>query len=207
MATASSLKLDIDKLNGFLRHWTIPVGLWFVLCATLAVAQTSPPPKPGPEAEKIGAYVGKWNTEAHVPTGAMGSSGGKTTGTISCDWVAERFGVFCREDVPIPGGGSLTDVYLMAYDEKAKNYFFTQVSAGGVIWTGRGTVDGDTWVWTVDSTADGKPIQFRFTEKWTSPDSYDFKNEVTESGGSMEVMMEGKETRIRASVRKPTEKK
>lgn len=208
MTTESRLKLDIDKLNGFLRHWTIPVGLWVVLCATLAVAQTSPPPKPGPEAEKIGAYVGKWNTEAHVPTGAMGSSGGKTTGTISCEWVADRFGVFCRESVPIPGRGSLTDVYLIAYDATTKNYFFTQVSAGGVIWTGHGTVNGDTRVWTVDSTADGKPIQFRFTEKWTSPDSYDFKNEVIESGNSSKVMMEGKETRVsRTSVRKLTEKK
>ncbi|MGB7024506.1 MAG: DUF1579 family protein [Candidatus Acidiferrales bacterium] len=208
MATAPRLKLSIDQLNAFLCHWTIPAVLWFVLCTTLALAQASPaPPKPGPEAEKIGAYVGKWHTEAHVPTGAMGSNGGKTTGTISCDWIADRFGVFCRENVPIPGGGSLTDVYLMAYDEKAKNYFFTQVSAGGVIWTGRGTVNGDTWVWTVDSTADGKPIRFRFTEKWTSPDSYDFKNEVGESGESMKVMMEGKETRVRKSVRKPTEKK
>jgi hypothetical protein len=129
----------------------------------------------------------------------MGSSGGQTTGTADCEWVAERFGVLCRESVPLPGGGGLTDVYLVAYDAEAKNYFFTQVSAGGVVWTGRGTANGDTWTWAVDTTTDGKPIHFRFTDKWTSPDSFDFKNEVGDNSDSMKVMMTGKQARIKAS--------
>ena len=99
----------------------------------------------------------------------------------------------------MPGGGGLTDVYLVAYDAEAKNYFFTQVSAGGVVWTGRGTANGDTWTWAVDTTTDGKPIHFRFTDKWTSPDSFDFKNEVGDNSDSMKVMMTGKQARIKAS--------
>lgn len=95
----------------------------------------------------------------------------------------------------------------MAYDGEAKNYFFTQVSTTGVVWAGRGTVNGDTWVWTVDTTYSGKPFHFRFTEKWTSPDSYDFKNEVGVSADSMKVMMDGKETRTKTSAPKPAEEK
>jgi len=185
----------------------IASSLLLVSCAAVTPAQTSTaPPKPGPEARKLAAFVGEWTIEGSLPAGAMGSSGGKTTGTASCEWVSEKFGVFCRENVPFPGGGDLTDVYMVAYDETAKNYFFTQVSAGGVIWTGRGKVNGDTWVWMVDSTEDGKPIHFRFTEKFTSPDSYDFKNEVGESADSMKVMMDGKETRTKTSATRPAVK-
>jgi hypothetical protein len=191
-----------------MRHRTtlIPPVLLIVLCTTLALAQTSPaPPKPGPEAEKLSAYVGEWAIHGNLPAGVMVNKGGKATGAASCNWVAERFGVFCRET--LPGESSLSDVYLMAYDGEAKNYFFTQVSTAGVIWTGRGTVNGDTWVWIVDTTYNGKPIHFRFTEKWTSPDSYDFKNEVGVSADSMKVMMDGKETRTKTSNSKPAEEK
>lgn len=191
-----------------MRHHTtlITAALLLVLCATLALAQTSPArPKPSPEAEKLGAYVGEWVIHGNLPAGVMVSKGGKATGAASCEWVAERSGVLCRET--LPGENHLSDVYLMAYDREAKNYFFTQVSTAEVIWVGRGTVNGDTWVWTVDTTHNGKPIHLRFTEKWTSPDSYDFKNEVGMSADSMQVMMDGTETRTKASASKPAEEK
>ena len=190
-----------------MRHRTTLIApvLLLLLCATLALAQTSPAPKPGPEAERLSAYVGEWAILANLPAGVMVDKGGKATGAASCEWIAERFGVFCRET--LPGESRLSDVYLMAYDGEAKNYFFTQISTAGVVWTGRGTVNGDTWVWTVDTTYNGKPIQFRFTEKWTSPDSFDFKNEFGVSADSMKVMMDGKETRAKTSASKPAEKK
>lgn len=189
-----------------MRHRSTPTAsvLMLALSATLALAQTSSaPPEPGPEVKKLGAFVGKWTIAGSVPAGAMGSNGGQTTGTADCEWVAERFGVFCREMIPLPGTGSLTDVYLMGYDGEAKNYLFTQVSAGGGVMTGRGAVNGDTWTWTVDTRADGKPIYFRFTDKWTSPDSFDFKNEIGDNPDSMKLMMTGKQSRIKASAAKP----
>lgn len=131
--------------------------------------------------QHISIFVGKWKLDGDVKPGGMGP-GGKTTGTVSCEWIAEGFGILCHETVSLPGTkGKLTDVVLMAYDDEAKNYFFSQVSVGVAVWVGRGTVNGDTWIWTVDGTADGKPIHMRFTDKWTSPDSYEFKNEIGES--------------------------
>ena len=187
------------------RILILPV-LFLILCAAASQAQT-PSPKPGPEARKLAAYVGKWSVEGNLPAGSMGSTGGKTSGTVSCEWVADRFGILCRERVPVPGGDGLSDVYLAAYDTQSKTYVFTQVSAGGVVWNGRGTLNDDTWVWTVDSsTRDGKPIHFRFTEKFTSPDSIDFKNEYGESPDHMTgVMMQGKETRIKTSAPTPSQ--
>jgi hypothetical protein len=104
--------------------------------------------------------------------------------------------VLCRENIPIPGRPALIDVYLMAYDDHAKNYFFTQISAGGYLWKGSGTVDGETWTWTVNDTeSDGKPYQARFTEKFSSASTIQFKNGFSEAGGPFQVMMQGTQSR------------
>lgn len=183
--------------------------LLYVFCtAALGEAQTSwVSPKPGPEVKKLGIFVGRWAIAGKIPAGITASEGGKTVGTVSCEWIADRFGILCRETIPLPSKVNFRDVYILAYDSAARNYFFTQVSPGGVIWTGHGTVNGDTWVWVAESAAEGKRIQFRFTQRWTSQDSYDFKNEVGESADSMKVMMEGKETRASTLATKPSEKK
>jgi hypothetical protein len=102
----------------------------------------------------------------------------------------------CRESATLPGGmGKRTDVLIMTYDAEAKNYVFFQVNNFGVSWTCRGTVSGDTWTWNGEATRNGKTILLRFTMKWTSKDSFDFKKEVGPNADSMQVMMDGKETR------------
>ncbi len=70
----------------------------------------------------------------------------------------------------------------------------------------RHAVDGDTWTWTGQDTVDGKTMQLRFTVKWTSKDSYDFKNEAGPNLDSMAVMMDGKGTRMTLSPAKPAPK-
>ncbi len=204
MYLESKTKILAEEVSMCRCTSSIVASVLVLLCTAMAFAQSpSGPAKPGPEVKKLGVYVGKWTIESNLPPGAMGSKGGKTTGAATCEWVAQGWGVFCRESLPLPGGvGALTDVYMIAYDGEKKSYFFTQVSAGSSNWVGRGTVDGDTWTWTVDSTGNGKPYQVRFTDKFTSPDSFDFKNEIGEGGGAMQVMMSGKQTRARTPAAK-----
>jgi hypothetical protein len=170
--------------------------LVLVLCTTMALAQApSGPPKPGPEVKKLGVFVGKWTAVGDVKPGGMGP-GGTMTGTSSCEWISDGFGVLCRETATVPGMGKVTDVGLLSYDASAKNYVFFQVNNVGATWIGRGTTDGDTWTWTSQDTVDGKTMQLRFTVKWISKDSYDFKNEAGPNIDSMAVMMDGKGTRM-----------
>jgi hypothetical protein len=180
---------------------TVIVGtLMLVLCATMALAQAPPgPPKPGPEAKKLGVFVGKWIADGDVKPGGMLGPGGKSPGTESCEWTSGGFAVLCRESATVPGMGKITDVSITSYDVEAKNYVFFQVNNWGAIWTARGTLDGDTWIWTSQDTVNGKTMQLRFTQKWTSKDSYDFKTEAGPKADSMKVMMDGKETRVTAT--------
>jgi len=60
--------------------------------------------------------------------------------------------------------------------------------------------------WTGQDTEDGKTMQLRFTVKWTSKDSYDFKNEAGPNVDSMAVMMDGKGTRMTLPAAKPAPK-
>jgi Protein of unknown function (DUF1579) len=168
----------------------------------LAQTQSNPAPsttaarKPGAEVMKLAAFEGKWKVEGTVPSGAMGSKGGKATGRTSCEWVAQRYGLLCHEDIAIPGANNLTDVFMVGYDDQAKNYVFLQVNEGGGTTVGHGSVDGDTWTWDVDANMNGKPFHMRFTQKQTAPGTFEFKNEIGNSADDMHVMMEGKEVRV-----------
>jgi len=156
-----------------MRHRaTLVVGaLTLVLCTSMALAQAPvappKPPKPGPETKKLGVFVGKWKVEADVKPGGI-SAGGKTTGTSSCQWISDGFGVLCRESATLSGRGKMMDVNIMSYDDETKRYIIFQVNNWGDIWTALGTVDGDTWTWTSQDMVDGKTMQLRFTVKWLS---------------------------------------
>jgi hypothetical protein len=173
----------------------------------MALAQTSSvPPKPGPEVKKLGVFVGKWKVVGDVkPGGGMGP-GGKVTGAASCEWIFGGFGVLCDETATTPGMGELRDVVIYGYDADAKQYVLTQVTNPGYVWKCLGSVDGDTWTWSGEQTGKSKTYFLRFTTKWTSKDSYDFKNEIGPNADSMAVMMDGKETRLTASAVKPAPK-
>ncbi len=177
--------------------------LFVVLFAITSMAQApSGPPKPGPEVKKLGVFVGRWDAVGDVKPGPIGP-GGKMTGFSACQSISDGFGVLCRETATVPGLGEVTDVGLLSYDAEAKNYVFLQVNNMGATWILRGTAKDDTWTWTSESTMGGKPMQLRFTVKWTSPDSYDFKNEAGPNANSIGVMMDGKGTRSRAPELKP----
>ena len=165
------------------------------------VSAQAPPaaPKPGPEVKKLGAFVGKWTSSGEMPKDVMGpGTGGKFTGTETCDWVSGGFAVLCRETGEGGGMGKTSGVGLLAYDADAKTYVYSGVDSSGMVSNSHGTISGDTWNWTMKGTFNGQPMEMHYTIKWTSKDAYDFKFEGGPDANSLKVMMEGKETRVTA---------
>jgi hypothetical protein len=187
---------------------TVIVALTLVFCTTMTFGQApSAPQKPGPEVKKLGVFVGKWKVVGDVKSGGGMGPGGKVTGAATCEWIFGGFGVLCDETATIPGGmGELRDVVIIGYDADAKQYVLTQVTNPGYVWKCLGSVDGDTWTWFGEQTGKGKTYFLRFTMKWMSKDSYDFKNEIGPNADSMTVMMDGKETRATAPSAEPAPK-
>lgn len=186
------------------RGSIIAGAIALVCCASIAFAQNPPAaPKPGPEAKKLGAFVGKWIESGEMKPGAMGP-GGKFTGTDSCEWTAGGFGVLCHETSDVPGMGKSTGTALMFYDDGAKQYVYSDVG-GGMASVSHGKVDGDTWTWDSEGMMGGQKFSQRFTMKLTSKDAFDFTFEMGADANSMATVMTGTQKRMAAAA-KPAKK-
>jgi hypothetical protein len=174
----------------------------FAVLAALSALGTFPqappaPPKPRAEQQKLVFFVGKWNSQGDLKPSAFGP-GGKYSGTETCEWVANRFGVLCRTEGTGPLG-PITGVSMIGYDAGEKTYVYTEINNFGEASISRGTVDGDTWNWTNDAKMSGKLMHQHFTMKVVSPDAATYKFEMAEGDGPFNIAMEGKQERISAA--------
>ncbi|MGA9852833.1 MAG: DUF1579 family protein [Gammaproteobacteria bacterium] len=180
------------------------VTLAILLCGAVVFAQAPASlPKPGPEVKKLGVLVGNWTESVELKPSSMMPSGGKLTLSLSCVWIVNGFAVSCTETGEMPGMGKVTDKYTMAYDSEAKNYIFFEVSSDGEVGTTRGTINGDTWVFESDLPMQGKMTHDRFTAHYTSKDSADVIYEMGPDASHMQVIMEGKQTRVKPALAAP----
>jgi hypothetical protein len=83
------------------------MGLFIVAMTVIAVAAQAPaPPKPGPEVQALGAFVGNWTFSGEMKPGAMGP-GGKITGNDRITWMPGGFFVERKFEGSIAGMGDV----------------------------------------------------------------------------------------------------
>jgi hypothetical protein len=162
-----------------------------------AAGQAPQPPKPGPEHERLGYFVGKWTSEGEVKPGPMGP-GGKLTSSDTCEWYEGRFSVICRSEGKTPMGPSKS-MGILGYspEEKVYTYYGIDNSSMTMASVPRGTVQGDTWTYTDESMMGGKKVKSRVTIKELSPTTYTFTMELQGADGKWAPMMESKNTKVK----------
>jgi hypothetical protein len=169
-----------------------------------AVAQTPPPapPKPGPEHQKLGYFVGKWTTEGEMKPSPMGP-GGKITSTDTCEWFEGHFAVICRSEGKNPMGPT-KGVGILGYstEEKVYTYYGVENNPMTMASVPKGTVQGDTWTYTDEGLMGGQKMKTRVTIKELSPTEYTFKMEMAGPDGKWAPMMEAKSTKSGAGTAK-----
>ena len=122
-------------------------------------AQTPEMPKPGPEHEKLRAFVGNWTFEGEVKPGPMGP-GGKMTGTDRIQWLPGNF--FLERRFTGKGAmGEMQGIEILAYDSGKKVYTYNSFDSMGNIGSGTLTVSGSTWTASGTSNMGGKSLQDR----------------------------------------------
>jgi hypothetical protein len=174
---------------------------FMLACASSAIvarAQSSTaPPKPGPEVKKLAFMVGRFRNEGVVKAGAMGpnSAAMKVSGTDGCRWTAGGFGLTCTYAYDV-GGTKWAGTGLCYYDPTSKKYRYHAVNNLGEIEDQTGTVSGDTWTWTGESSVGGNVFHVQLVTKVISKDSYEYTESWGESENSMEPSMSGKDTRV-----------
>jgi hypothetical protein len=173
----------------------------FAVLTTLCAAQSnaalpnSPQPKSAPAAaddptKKLGAFLGKWETE-----GAF-ASGLKTSTTLECRWSPMGGFLVCDQLVNF-GGAEHRQFTVYSYDAKAGMYSYTTLSDPGAKPTS-GTIDikGNLWTYSPNSEAQGNKM-FVTTNEFTDPKTEVFKVKTSDDGGvTWKTMLEGKATKI-----------
>src|SRR5262245_60517931 len=144
-----------------MRHLYTVVCLVVLLSSAVLCAQIpAPPPKPGPEHQKLQMFVGNWTWDGEVKAGPMGP-GGKITGTDRWESLG---GFFVLRNVQGKGpAGEFKGVAVLGYDSAKKTYVVYGFVSDGASATGTATVNGNTWTINETGTAAGKPMQERCT--------------------------------------------
>ena len=121
---------------------TILVAALFLSAGALA-AQTPEAPKPGPEHQKLAAFVGNWTFDGELKPGPLGA-GGKATGTDRIQWLPGNFFVERRFAFKSPLGDT-QGVEVVGYDTARKTYTYNAFDNMGGLGSGTLTVKGNTW--------------------------------------------------------------
>jgi hypothetical protein len=172
------------------------IGLAAVMLVVSAAAQNPPaPPKPGPEIEKLKYFLGDWKQEGSIAA-SHAPGAGKYTGTFHN--VMALGGFFVEEHCDASSGmGKWSITAFLGYNAQDKVYTYDEFASTGEHTVAKGTLEGDTWTWISESKMGGKTMTGRYTEKVTSPTSYDFKFEASTDGGkTWSTFLEGKSTKV-----------
>ena len=162
-----------------------------------STAQAPQLPKPGPEHQRLGHFVGTWTTEGEMKPGPMGP-GGKMTSTDVCEWFEGRMSVVCRSDGKTPMGPGKS-LGLLSYSPDQKVYTYYGIDSSGMTMTTvpHGTVQGDTWTFNDESMMGGMKMKTRVTIKETSPTAHTFRMEMQGPDGKWVPVMETTNTKVK----------
>ncbi len=146
--------------------------------------------KPDDPAKKLGAFVGKWETE-----GAF-ASGQKTSTSLECRWSPQGFYLVCDQLVRMAGEHRQFTVY--SYDSKTGNYSYTTLAdPGAKPSTGGITIKGNLWTYESSFEANGKTTMIRTTNEFIDDKTEVFKVASSDDGGAhWKIGLEGKARKI-----------
>jgi hypothetical protein len=151
-------------------------------------------PKPPPEVEKLGYFLGPWSSEGELKPGPMGP-GGPMQGRDICRWMPGKFFVGCMMESKSPAG--LMQVQgIMGWDAERKVYRWWSFDNLGQAKTATGTLKDDTWTWSGESKVGGKVLKTRYTISDTKPEGYAFKMESSPDGKTWTALMTGKVSKM-----------
>lgn len=152
---------------------------------TMPASATAPNDDP---TKKLGAFVGKWETE-----GAF-TSGQKTHTTLECRWSPQGSYLVCDQLVNMGSAGDHRQFTVYSYDSKNSKYsYVTLADPGAKPATGGITIKGSLWTYDDSSfTANGKTTTIRITNEFTDAKTEVFKVASSEdNGATWKIMLQG----------------
>jgi len=170
------------------------VTISVALCTTvLTLAQA--PPKPGPEQQRLAAFIGNWTFAGEMKPGPMGP-GGKMTGTDRITWLPGGFFVERRFNGKSPLG-EMSGVEILGYDSARKTYTYNFFDNMGTMGAGTITVNGSTWTATGGGSSGGQAFQERCSLTFGAGNTtLAIKCESSADGKTYAPFLEGTATKV-----------
>ncbi len=172
----------------------------FVAIALLLVAGALqaqiPAPKPGPEIQRLGYFVGTWKMEGESKDSPL-SQAGKRTATEVVTWFEGGFFIVLNGTTQGPSGPSKY-LILKGWNPDLKAYQAFAINSAGTLGRAprmaarQASVSDKTWVDMSETTVDGKLYHLRMTQVEASPTSYTEKNEYSVDNKTWITYMEKK---------------
>jgi hypothetical protein len=172
------------------------IALDLISSPAFAASPADPAPKPGPEVQKLGYYIGSWEGHGETKAGPFGKAG-KLSSHMKCSWFAGGYQVVCRGEETGPSGtrGFLN---ILAYDEETKGYTEYSISSFGEAEYDRGgSLVGNRLTFLVDAEAGGEHSKFRYTEIHLSPALLSYQAEMASKDGSWTMLAQGTITKVK----------
>jgi hypothetical protein len=126
-----------------------------------------PSPRPGPEHERLGVFIGTWRTSGRTVPGPSGPAL-DIVGTDTYEWLPGRFFVVHRVDVRL-GGERMQAIEIIGYDASSGAYTTRSFDSTGNRGAYRVTVRERVWTFageteraTATVDADGDAISVRW---------------------------------------------
>ena len=142
----------------------------------------------GPEQERLGAMVGRWQTEVEVKATASAQAA-KVTGSEECAWFANLH-VVCRTDATADAG-PYSAIRLISYHVPLKQYSIYTIDSTGAALQAFGQVSGDTWTFSAESGESKSRLVIKMT-----PTGYTGTSELSIGNGPWTPVSSVKATRL-----------
>ena len=176
-----------------MKRLAVVIAVLSIHAAAVAGQQTETP-KPGPEHQRLGAFVGNWTFEGEMKAGPTGP-GGKITGTDRIEWLPGNFFVQRRFEGISPMG-KMSGVEILAYDSAKKVYTYNAFDSTGTVGSGTLTVNGSTWTTSGTMSMGGNVMRDRCTLAFGAGETtITISCEMTADGTSWTPTFQGKATK------------
>ena len=180
------------------RRWmAAAVAALGIACAARAAEpedKKAEAPKPSPEVEKLGYFLGPWTSEGVLKDGPLGP-GGPTQGREVCRWMPGRFFIGCMIETKTPAGlMQIQGIY--GWDAEKKVYRWWSFDNLGHSEAATGTLKDDVWTWTGESKLGDKVQKTRFVVSDAKPEGYAYDLSSSSDGKTWTSMMSGKTSKM-----------
>jgi hypothetical protein len=169
-----------------------------VPCVAFGQATSPQPPKPGPEYQKLAAFVGSWTTEGEVTESPFGPAE-KWSGKSTTEWYPGNFAVVTRTDTRCSVSGERHELGVTAYDGAAKAYTWYGVDNLGMnFFVDKISISGDMSTAAWETKVKGKTYKVRGTQKGLGSDKITSVQEYSEDGKVWKAHYRSTDTRVKS---------